>query len=376
VADVSDSRFRDNATAITWKGQLRVRRSAFDRNRNPSRSGGAIRVSGTAVIEHSTFADNLAKEGGAVWLDGGTLSLRRATFQRNIAQVGDGGAVGVGELAPGSVIARYSTFTENRATVRGGAIKLALASPGLPTLQGGPNTFAHNSAREGGAIYSELGRVQLARAIFLDNIATVDGGAVYGSRRGSPMALVLANSLVARNGAPDGAAFSAAAITLINTSVVDNTGGAAIAPKPLSHFAEPGARGVLELRNALVSRNPGGNCGAPAPGQVFVHNGHNLQFPGNACGVAVPVADPRLGAKYAPQFGSPAYASGENALCVAAPISSRDVYGATRPQGASCALGAVEGDLDPRRTRRVRDDVRNATFSGVGALSALRALWR
>jgi predicted outer membrane repeat protein len=374
VADISDSRFRDNATAIWWKGRLRVQRSAFDRHKNGGRSGGAIRVLGDAMVEHSSFADNTAKEGGAIWLDGGTLSLRRTTFRRNVA-AGDGGAIGVGELTAGSVIARYSSFTENRATL-GGAIKLALAGPGVPALQGGPNTFARNTAREGGAIYSALGRVQLERAIFLDNGASVEGGAVYGSRRGTPMALVLANSLAARNHAPDGAAIAGSAISLLNTSVVDNSGGAAIALKPMSHFAKPGANGDLELRNALISRNVGGNCGALPAGQALVHNGHNLQYPAGDCGAAVLTRDPQLSAYYAPSFGSPAYDAGENTLCVAAPISSRDVYGATRPQGASCAVGAVEGDLDPRRTRRVRNDTRSLTFSGFGALSALRALWR
>lgn len=374
VADISDSRFRDNATAIWWKGRLRVHRSAFDRHKNGGRSGGAIRVLGDALVKHSNFADNVAKEGGAIWLDDGTLSLQRTTFRRNVA-AGDGGAIGVGELTAGSVSARYSTFTENSAT-RGGAIKLALARPGVPALQGGPNTFARNTAREGGAIYSALGRVQLERAIFLDNGASIEGGAVYGSRRGTPMALVLANSLFARNRAPDGAAMAGSAISLLNTSVVDNAGGAAIAPKPLSHFAEPSAQGTLELRNALISRNVGGNCGALPAGQALVHNGHNMQFPGSECGAAVLIGDPQLGAYYAPSFGSSAYAAGENTLCVAAPISSRDVYGATRPQGASCAVGAVEGDLDPRRTRRVRDDRPSAIFSGFGALSALRALWQ
>jgi hypothetical protein len=29
-----------------------------------------------------------------------------------------------------------------------------------------------------------------------------------------------------------------------------------------------------------------------------------------------------------------------------APVSGRDVYGKRRPQGASCSIGAVEGDLE------------------------------
>jgi predicted outer membrane repeat protein len=374
VASITDSRFRNNGTAIWWTGRLDIKKSAFDNNRGNRRSdgairGGAIRLEGQGFIEHTTFDHNTATEGGAIWLVGGSLSLRRTTFRDNTA-LKDGGAVGIGDLAEGSIISRYSTFVRNKAAC-GGAIKLASSGAAI-ALQGGPNTFARNSAALGGAIYSELGRIQLVRAVFTDNSASGEGGAIFASRRGSPLATVLANSLVVRNTAPDGSAISGSAVALINSTVADNK-GIAIALKPLSHFSVPGARGEIDLRNSIVSNNAAGNCSRLPLGHVAVQNGHNLQYPGSECGGTVASADPQLDALYVPQFGSPAYASGDNAICLAVPISSKDVYGAVRPQGGACTIGAVEGEIDPRLFWKLLWRLNERVRQNV---AAVRSLWK
>lgn len=344
LAVVIGSTFSKNQMAIAWVGELHVSQSVFTDNDSKSRPGAAIRLRGSAAIDHSRFDRNHASAGGAIWVDGGSLALRRVVFHDNVA-LGDGGAVGLGELEGVSMITQYSTFEGNSA-VRGGAVKLG--TPGARiALQGGPNTFARNRASQGGAIYTEFGRVQLARAVFNDNIATAEGGAVFASRRGSPQAAEFANSLIVRNTAPAGAAVSGSAVVLINSTVADNK-GVAISLQPLSHFSDPGARGEIDLRNSVVSNNSGGNCSKLPPGTLALHNGHSLQFPGNQCGAAVASADPLLDALYVPRIGSPAFAGGDNPVCVAAPISARDIYGAVRPQGKTCAVGAVEGEIDPR----------------------------
>jgi len=365
LAFIRDSRFRDYGTAIEWAGRLTVRSSSFVHGRGGNRRGGAIRLRGAGVIDHTLFEDNMAAAGGAIWLEGGTLSLERATFRRNVA-VGDGGAIGIGDTAEGSIISRYGTFTENRAA-RGGAIQLAWAGPQI-ALQGGPNTFAKNSAARGGAIYSELGRVQLQRSIFVGNTASSEGGAIFASRRGPALAAVLANSLLVRNSAPVGSAVSGSSVTLINTTVAQN-GGPAIALQPVSHFAPPGSRPELRLGNALFSRNQGGGCGKAPAGWSLVQNGHNLQFPNSSCG-PLPVADPRLSGLFEPGLGSPALTGGEGAVCAAPPISAKDVYGAVRPQGAACSIGAVEGDVDPRLFRKLIPRLAERIRQGVTALVA------
>lgn len=360
IAVVTHSTFIGNQMAIWWVGELHVSDSTFADNHNRGRLGGAIRLRGPGQVTYSTFDRNGAKQGGAIWVDDGALSLRRALFHDNIA-VEDGGAVG---LAAGSVVSQYGIFTGNSAA-RGGALKLG-TQEAQPALQGAPNTFLRNRAQEGGAIYSEFGRIQLARAIFTDNRAATRGGAIVAPRQGSPVRLTLANSLVVRNTAPSGAAISGTAIALINSTVADNLGGPAILLEPLSHFSLAGARGELDLRNSVVSNNAGGSCSELPPGYVVLHDGHNLQFPGNACGAAIASADPLLDPLYVPRSGSPALQGGDTQVCAAPPISGKDIYGAGRPQGSSCAIGAVEGDIDPRLLRsglwRVRDTlVRNFT---------------
>jgi predicted outer membrane repeat protein len=344
VAWIDHGRFRHNRAAIQWSGRLTIRSGEFQNNGSMIYDGGAVRLAvGPAAIDNTIFDGNTAPNGGAIWLESGALTLDRAIFRDNSARA-DGGAVGAGDTGAATIVARHSTFIDNHAQ-RGGAIRLTSAG-GAPTLVGGPNTFARNRAERGGAIFSEIGGLQLQRGVFLDNIATLEGGAIYASRRGPPWAALLANSLVARNQAPVGAAVSGSAITLINTTVAGNRGPALTLP-PLSHFAPSGLRPTLELRNAILTGNRGGNC-APLPaGLVVLQNGHNLQFPSGDCPGAA-VADPKLSPLFEPGPDSPARIGGDNATCLAAPILGRDVYGALRPQGQTCSVGAVEGDMDPR----------------------------
>ena len=369
LAVIGESTFSRNESAVWWAGELHVSKSSFSDHDNKGRAGGALHLQGATAIDHSSFDRNHAASGGAIWMDAGTLSLRRAVFHDNVAQA-DGGAIGLGETGENTVVSQYGTFEGNSA-VRGGAIKMG--TPGAETaLQGGPNTFTRNKASFGGAVYSAFSGIQLVRAVFTDNAAATEGGAVYASRLGSPRAAIFANSLLVRNAAPDGSAVSGSAVTLINSTVTSNQ-GIAVSLKPLSHFSDPSARGVLDLRNGLVSNNAGGNCTALPPGFSLRHNGHSLQFPDLTCGAAVHSADPLLGPFYVPQSGSPAFDGGDNALCAKPLISGRDIYSARRPQGKFCAIGAVEGELDPRTvlslTERVRDWTRRSRASVLWLLN-------
>ena len=173
--------------------------------------------------------------------------------------------------------------------------------------------------------------------------------------------------MIVRNSSPDGAAYSGSALTLINSTVAENQ-GVAIALKTLSHFSPPGARSEIDLRNAIVSNNPGGNCGPMPTSAVLLHNGHNLQHPGVQCGSAVTSADPQLDALYVPRFGSPAYVGGENGVCRAVPISGKDIYSGIRRQGQACSVGAVEGAIDPRRFLTILWRMRERVGQNIAAL--------
>jgi hypothetical protein len=93
-----------------------------------------------------------------------------------------------------------------------------------------------------------------------------------------------------------------------------------------------------------VLNNSAGNCAAPAA--TIVDKGNNLQFPTADCGAGVAVIDAKIDTWYVPYATSPAVNAGDNAVCAAAPISARDIYGAHRPYPERYAIGAVEGTLE------------------------------
>jgi hypothetical protein len=73
---------------------------------------------------------------------------------------------------------------------------------------------------------------------------------------------------------------------------------------------------------------------------------------------AIVSAFPWLGPKYVPMPWSPARNAGNNNVCNATPIESRDLFGVRRPEADNCSIGAVEGNvshLEHRRKREPRD---------------------
>lgn len=77
----------------------------------------------------------------------------------------------------------------------------------------------------------------------------------------------------------------------------------------------------IDLRNAIVSNNQGGNCGALPGAARLAQNGHNLQYPGTGCGGTVASVDPQLDGLFVPHVGSPAYNGGDDAVCLATGVS-------------------------------------------------------
>jgi hypothetical protein len=86
--------------------------------------GGAIQSEGSVVITNSTFLDNTANLGGAVFMLGATADLKvsNTTFARNSATGGsDGGGAILNTLDAATTI-RYCTFVGNSTGGTGGAI--------------------------------------------------------------------------------------------------------------------------------------------------------------------------------------------------------------------------------------------------------------
>ena len=243
--------------------------------------GGCVHVAGGAALatEEVLFTGCNANFGAAIYLLG-TLSAVDTWFQDN------NGFIQAGAIAHSGTVATVNrcTFSGNTGPADGGAI----------VVQGGPSvlnvqssTFSANRADaaggNGGAIYLVIGTVAITNSTFSGNISADAGSALYVS--GGTMS--------------------------ITDSIVAN-----------------GVTGV--------------NCGG-----AITDGGGNLTWPGSDTSCPGILSDPKLFPLYdnggfTPTFelqtGSAAYDSAANVFCPAI-----DQRGRTRPQGADCDIGAVEG---------------------------------
>ncbi|WP_188118152.1 Ig-like domain repeat protein, partial [Methanobrevibacter millerae] len=178
---VINSRFTDNnaheggAIYVTsGAGNTNITGSEFRRN-TAFEYGGAIGLRASAVnVNESKFYDNVAKEGGALYLGGkgitNTVSL--SVFEGNNATEGYGGAINW--LASSGNITD-SNFTKNSA-IYGGGIALGINSADSHLVN---ITFDGNYAyKNGGAIDCNASRMTLYNTTFKNNIAEEFGAAL------------------------------------------------------------------------------------------------------------------------------------------------------------------------------------------------------
>ena len=343
---IADSQFLSNTgPAITSGGTLKISHTNFSANVGDG-EGGALRIGSNAVIEESDFSNNGAFNGGAIFIAGSTatVSLRALKFTNNFASAA-GGAIGFERsLLPVALAIQHTTFEDNRA-VRGGAITLQRDYRNRLTMNGGAVAFIRNQAKEsGGAIYAPNASIQLNRGVFVDNRAGVSGGAIYAFEQNDSK-VVLANSLVVRNSAPQGAAFWGNRATFINSTLADN-GGGAVWPIPLPIGPTLSTTPLaIEFVNSIVAGTFSAPC-ETAPASVPYTGKNNLQFPSWSCGSGFAMAYPSLGPYYVPLFWSPALGAGDKLVCAANPINHKDVYNVRRPMRPDgCAIGAAEGSI-------------------------------
>lgn len=172
----------EGAAIFTSYGKLTVNDAIFDSNIASTRGGAISNAEGTLNLLNSKFINNQAQNGGAIY----------NTFK------------GLNPIATISII--NDTFTSNKAQADG---EYTICSGGaiwtnLPLSVKGSN-FTDNSAREGGAIYTDFAldayNINVDESKFTSNTATKNGGAIYTSY---PTAIT--NSNFKSNAAADGSA--------------------------------------------------------------------------------------------------------------------------------------------------------------------------
>ena len=166
----------ENGGAIDWNASAGdVEKSTFENN--TAKYGGAIFVgkgAETSTIINSTFnGNNASMRGGAVDWNASSGYITNSSFESNNAQYG--GAVFVGHGATSGEIMN-STFTLNKADRYGGAILFN----NISNAQLLNSTFNENSAYDGGAVYvSQCADFIVDLAEFTKNSATNSSGALY-----------------------------------------------------------------------------------------------------------------------------------------------------------------------------------------------------
>ncbi len=183
----------DNGGAIYTTNDTTITNSRFTSN-SAGTHGGAIYIDGgTTTVSGSTFTSNTANGGGGIWMQEGTLNVTGGSFSLNSGNLGGGAFYNVDGTASFNGTSFVNNSTANGtgsppAGGNGGAIyntqDLTLTSV---TMEG--NTTGNGAASvggnggKGGAIYHQRGTLQIT-ASTLDGNSTGTGGSGTGGNDG------------------------------------------------------------------------------------------------------------------------------------------------------------------------------------------------
>lgn len=239
-----------------YDGTVAISDSTFKGNDAGKSMGGAVtNTSGSAsgksiiTITGSTFEDNKAGNGGAVWNGSdGKVEIADSTFKGNTAVaeggLGQGGAITNAD----EMTITGGSFANNTANYSGGAIyndANAAGSQTSLTIDG--TTFTGNSVTAdfkttnndniaGGAIFNDTGaKLDVKNATFTDNTSSLKGGAIF-NRDGE---VAITNS------------------TFKNNSVPTSAGGAV-----LNESGDTSKTGTITITGSTFEGNKAGNGGA------------------------------------------------------------------------------------------------------------------
>lgn len=314
--------------AILSKMNLKIVDSKFLENSAGS-GGGAIATeplahSPTVDVENTLFSQNSGMGGGAIYADETTLKARKTVFSENIATL-SGGAVLFSHLSnlPQYVQVQDSQFIKNAAPTGGGLALVSAGAINANSILG--SSFIENSADTGGAISAQIDDITIANT-------TISGNS--SSQSGSAIAIPAGSS-----------------VTVTNATLARNGPGAAI------HKS-----GNLTLKNSILFSPDAANCAVSPQNPLLLSLGNNLVDDLSCLGVnhpsdqTGPGVDPKLAPladnggntqTHALLDGSPAIDAGDGVACANAPVNGVDQRGFARSAGLNCDIGAYEKAATP-----------------------------
>jgi hypothetical protein len=334
-------------------GSLTVIACTFDHNQCASTgqdvSGGAINGQGvgTLIIVGSTFTNNSGSNGGGVGTQDENVTVVNSKFSGNSATGTDGnpgnGGNGGGLTYDGAHISLTlcgDTFSANKANAAGGAVFRV----GYNSAGGDPSVVnIDRSTFDGNSVDATTGN---AAGLYLENVTINLSGTTISNNTGHFGGGIWCGQSATAN-------FS-------NVTIANNTasggGGVWFANGITGTFLNctiagntgdglfGGDTGV-KLQNTIVANNVRGTLdGTTNCAKAHGSSGPDLQFPtgGTQCTSTISTADPQLGPLQ--DNGGPTFtmlpATGSPAKGMGTGCPMIDQTGATRP--ATCTLGAVE----------------------------------
>ncbi|MFN8445322.1 MAG: choice-of-anchor Q domain-containing protein [Caldilineaceae bacterium] len=327
--------------AIYNSNLLTVTASLLNGNRSTGEGGGAIFVHGiTTTISATSFITNSAtpadRGGGAIYEDAGALRIASSYFDSNTTD-GNGGAVSLDNEGSKSITVTNSLFANNQAdgSEGGGAIYLASDSS---TILG--TTFTNNRATmNGGAINNWFGLLEVRNSTLSSNLAGNWGGALYTGA--DPVHInnvtIYSNTAQAAGGYYLDDSDHTAQSTITNTIIAGNTDVDG-SPDLTGTFTSGGNNliGVSDGNSGFSDGSNGdqvGNSGTLLDPRLAALANNSGRFAGISGGVGATVTT------HQPLTGSPVLGAGNNATCEAT-----DQRGISRPQplAGNCEIGAYE----------------------------------
>ncbi|MCP4542039.1 MAG: DUF11 domain-containing protein, partial [Chloroflexi bacterium] len=304
--------------AIFNKGRLSLQNSTLTGNEstdnNGNRGGGALMTNGGQVtVLNTTFMNNMAQRGGAIFAYVSVVDISNTAFLTNTGTQ-FGGAIH--RKSGGSFSLNSALFSGNKANSNhGGAIY-----NGTSGLTVENSTFFNNTAKQGGGIYHTDFTLFVSNSTFSGNSATNEGGGIYVTNNKT---LTLTNSTLVSNTAviTGGGIYNQGISYLYNTLIAHNT--------PDNDCVNSGGTMYTSTNNLIAD----GSCGAPLSGDPLVSEVGDY---GGESAEGWPLLTHAL------LSGSPAINAGDNTVCASTLVDNRDERGAGRPVGSICDIGAFE----------------------------------
>jgi predicted outer membrane repeat protein len=334
---VNNTAFSGGGAIAATAGTATVEASEFVGNRatDTLAQGGAIRSADLLTVGNSTFRDNYASRGGALFVASGASTVSGTLFRGNSSAFGGGVFQADGTFNVADSYFAYNGYDPKgtRQTSDGGAISQAGGITNVVNV-----TMHANWGTFGGAIGHAGGTTSLSNVTISGNLSAAGGAVSLGT--GS---IALTNVTIVSNTASTPAG-----------GIIDNRGAGTVTVKNVV-LANPGSRNCYAAIPApSFSNSSDGTCGFGAGRDGQTLKFEPLQDNGGTTFTRVPYAD------------NPVIDNGTGMVCPA--YDQRDV---ARPVGLACDVGAVEfvaGRASPRwDVFWRRNDGTNATWQFNGS---------